>query len=314
MNILVADDNVSFRTWLERTLTGWGYEVVASADGQEAWQRLREVNGPRLALLDWMMPGLDGVDICRAIRLRAAAPYVYVILITARADPQDLVGGLEAGADDYLVKPVDLHELRARLRVGRRILDLQEQLLAAHEVLRHQATHDPLTGLWNRTVILDRLERELARCRREGKVVGVLMVDVDHFKGLNDAHGHPAGDAALREISRRLTAGIRPYDSVGRYGGEEFLLVLPECDPTAVAHLGERLREVVAATRLDLPEGLISVTISVGGAASGAADGDSVESLVRAADAALYRAKRAGRDRVEMAPAAAGQPPQPLPG
>jgi diguanylate cyclase (GGDEF)-like protein len=305
MKILIADDNAPFRASLQLILGQWGYEVVSAADGAEAWRRLQEQDGPRLAVLDWVMPGLDGVQVCREVRRRAGLRYVYVILLTGRADPQDLVGGLEAGADDYLVKPVDVYELRARLRTGRRILDLQEQLLAAHEVLRHQATHDPLTGLWNRAVTLDRLERELARCRREGKAVGVLMIDADHFKALNDAHGHLAGDAALREISRRLTLGVRPYDTVGRYGGEEFLLVLPDCDATTLSHLGERLRHAIAAAPLDLPEGLVGVTISVGGAASGAADGGDAAALVRAADAALYRAKRGGRDRVEMAPAGA---------
>jgi two-component system cell cycle response regulator len=314
MKILIADDDLSFRLWLERTLARWGYDAVPVADGREAWQRLQEEDGPRLALLDWMMPGLEGLQICREVRKRGSTPYVYLILVTARANQQDLVGGLEAGADDYLIKPVDVHELQARLHTARRILDLQEQLLAAHEVLRHQATHDPLTGLWNRTVILDRLDRELARSRREGKAVGVLMVDVDHFKVVNDTHGHPAGDAALREIGRRLVAGIRPYDTVGRYGGEEFLLVMPECDATVLAQLAERLRLAIAVTPLNLVEGLIGITISVGGAASGLADGTDVASLVRAADAALYRAKRAGRNRVELASSVAGAAPVPAPG
>jgi diguanylate cyclase (GGDEF)-like protein len=307
MKVLVADDNPTFRTWLEQTLGGWGYEVIAVADGRAASEHLRAEGGPLLAVLDWVMPGMDGIEICREVRKRLSTPYVYMLLITARSEQEDLIGGLAAGADDYLVKPVDLPELKARLRTGRRILELQEQLLAAHEVLRHQATHDPLTGLWNRAVILDLLDRELARCRRDGKAAGVLMIDVDHFKQLNDTHGHLAGDAALREISRRLVTGIRPYDMVGRYGGEEFLMLLPECDTEVVSHLAERLRQVIAGTPLDLPEGPVRATISVGGAAADLPDRVDSTSLVRAADAALYRAKRNGRNRVEMAPSAAGE-------
>jgi diguanylate cyclase (GGDEF)-like protein len=302
MKILIAEDNADFRFGLQHVLSGWGYEVIAVAHGVAAWQQLQEPGGPKLALLDWLMPRLDGPDVCREVRRRPAGPYIYLILLTARADRQDIILGLEAGADEYLIKPVDLYELRARLRTGRRIIELQEQLLAAQEALRHEASHDHLTGLWTRAVILDRLGRELARCRREGKAVGVLMVDVDHFKRINDTHGHPAGDAVLQEVSRRLAAAVRPYDGLGRYGGEEFLLVLPECDTVRTAHLGGRLRQAVAAAPLGLPAGAIRVTISVGGAATAAPERTDAAGLVRAADAALYRAKGGGRNRVEMAP------------
>jgi two-component system, cell cycle response regulator len=301
MKILVAEDNADFRFGLQHVLKGWGFEVVPVADGVDAWRRLREPDGPRIALLDWLMPGLDGPGVCREVRRRPAGPYIYLILLTGRADQQDIILGLEAGADEYLVKPVDLYELRARLRTGRRIIDLQEQLLAAQEALRHEASHDPLTGLWNRAATLDRLERELARGRREAKAVGALMVDVDHFKRINDTHGHPTGDAVLCELSRRLPGAVRPYDTVGRYGGEEFLVVLPECDAVRTAQLGERLRQAVDATPLDLPDGAIRVTISVGGAATGPPERADAVGLVRAADAALYRAKGGGRNRVEMA-------------
>jgi diguanylate cyclase (GGDEF)-like protein len=306
MKVLIAEDNADFRFALQHVLRGWGYEVVPVSDGLTAWQRLQEPGAPKLALLDWLMPGLDGPDVCREVRSRPASPYVYLILLTGRGDQADIILGLEAGADEYLVKPVDLVELRARLRTGQRIVDLQEQLLAAQEALRHEASHDPLTGLWNRAVTLDRLERELARCRREAKAVGVLMVDVDHFKRINDGYGHPAGDAVLREVSRRLAAAVRPYDTVGRYGGEEFLLVLSECDAAQTADLGERLRQTVAAPPVDLPDGPVEVTISVGGAATGEPGRADGAGLVRAADAALYRAKGGGRNRVEMAPAGPG--------
>jgi diguanylate cyclase (GGDEF)-like protein len=300
MRLMLADDNDTFRRFLGDTLAGWGYEITAVADGLAAWQVLQDPDPPRLAILDWVMPGLDGPALCRRLRQGAAAPYTYLLLLTARADKEDLLDGLEAGADDYLVKPVDPHELKARLRTGRRILDLQAQLLAAQEALRHQATHDPLTGLWNRAAVLEALGRELARGRREGQAVGLLLADVDHFKAINDAHGHPAGDAVLRAVARRLAAALRPYDALGRYGGEEFLVVLPDCDTDRTLHLAERLRQAVKEAPVGADGVRVGVTVSVGGAASDAVCPAEAEALLRAADAALYRAKRAGRDRAEV--------------
>jgi diguanylate cyclase (GGDEF)-like protein len=288
MKILVADDNFACREALAQVLSPWGYVPVAAPDGPTAWQLLQGEEAPRLALIDWQMPGLDGVEICRWLRGQPERHYTYVLLLTARADKEDLLAALEAGADDYLVKPVDPAELRARLLTGRRVLDLQERLLAAQRALAYQAMRDPLTGLLNRGAALDALERELARGWREGKPVGVLLADLDHFKHINDTHGHLAGDAVL-------------YDVVGRYGGEEFLVVLPECDLDHGAELGERLRQCVGATAAAVPEGRLSVTASVGVAASQVSRRVEAEALLRAADAALYRAKRAGRNRVERA-------------
>jgi diguanylate cyclase (GGDEF)-like protein len=309
MRILVADDNLAFREQLAEALGRWGYEVLVADDGLTAWRILQEADAPTLALLDWMMPGMDGAHICEEVRRRPGGRYRYLILLTARADKSDVIGGLEAGADDYLVKPLDAPELKARLRAGRRILELQEQLLAAQESLRHQATHDPLTGLLNRAAILEALDRELARAGREGKPVGVLLADVDHFKAINDTYGHPAGDAVLREVGRRLGASLRPYDALGRYGGEEFLTVLPECDAEGLGRLGERLRQCVGEAAFSLPGEFVPVTLSLGGAA-GTHDADA---LLRAADGALYRAKRAGRNRVELGGAPAANRPGPAP-
>lgn len=297
MRILVADDNSAFRQQLTDSLARWGYEVQVAADGLTAWRMLQAADAPTLALLDWMMPGMDGLRICEEVRRQPGGRYRYLILMTARADKSDVISGLEAGADDYLIKPLDEHELRARLRAGRRILELQEQLLAAQESLRHQATHDPLTGLLNRGAIVEALGRELARAHREGKPVGVLLADVDRFKAINDTWGHPAGDAVLREVGRRMAASLRPYDALGRYGGEEFLAVLPECDAAALGRLAERLRHCVGEAPVGLPGEFVPVTLSLGGAA-GVRDADE---LLREADAALYRAKRAGRNRVELA-------------
>jgi diguanylate cyclase (GGDEF)-like protein len=301
MRILLAEDNATFRQMLQDALARWGYEVTVAADGLAAWQALQGPDAPRLAVLDWVMPGLDGLQLCRLLRQQPATPYTYLLLLTARADREDIVGGLEAGADDYLVKPIDVQELRARLRTGRRILDLQQRLLEAHEGLRHQATHDPLTGVWNRAAVLDSLDRELARGRREGRPVGLVLADVDHFKRVNDSYGHPAGDAVLREVARRLGHALRPYDTLGRYGGEEFLVVLPDCDAAGTLHLAERLRQVVRESAVDVPDGMIPVTVSLGAASSSPGGPADAPALIWAADRALYRAKGLGRDRAEGA-------------
>src|ERR1700730_5748514 len=199
MRILAAEDNPVFQSVLRGMLTKWGYEVVLACDGNQALSALQVECPPRLAILDWMMPGLDGVEVCRRLRAANREPYIYVLLLTARTDSQDLVEGMEAGADDYLTKPFNATELRARLRAGRRIVELQEELMLAREALRQQATHDGLTGLLNRSAILEVLHNELARAQRESQPLSLLMVDLDHFKQVNDEFGHLAGDAVLRE-------------------------------------------------------------------------------------------------------------------
>lgn len=298
MKALVAEDQFSLRHWLSDCLTDWGYEVVAAADGHVAWKLLQGPDAPRLAILDWMMPGIDGLEICERVRRCPGGSYVYLILLTGRSDQQDLLSGLEAGANEYLVKPVDERELRVRLHTARRILDLQEQLVAAHETQRYAATHDALTGLWNRSAVLDALDREVARANRGGPGVGVLLADIDHFKSVNDTHGHLAGDAVLREVSRRLGQGLRPYDTLGRYGGEEFLAVLPGCDPGSAGGLAERLRRQVGAGPVSLVDGNLPVNASFGATASHPGRPTTSHALLHAADQALYRAKRSGRNRV----------------
>jgi two-component system, cell cycle response regulator len=297
MKILAAEDNPVFQTTLRSILTKWGYEVILVGDGNQAWSVLQADGGPRLAILDWMMPGLDGPEVCRRLRAANREPYVYVLLLTARAESQDLVEGMEAGADDYLTKPLRVPELRARLRAGRRIVELQEELMLAREALRQQATHDGLTGLLNRSAILEVLHNELARAQRESQPLSLLMVDLDHFKQVNDEFGHLAGDAVLREASSRMRAVVRRYDSVGRYGGEEFLVVLPGCDSAAAAAQAERLRLSLSAASFVFGTGTCPLTGSVGYVCStDVPDGDA-ESLIRLADDALYAAKNLGRNR-----------------
>jgi diguanylate cyclase (GGDEF)-like protein len=295
MRVLIADDSLLSRRLLEGTLRGWGYDVVVAADGTEAWNVLGSENPPPLAVLDWMMPGVTGPELCRRVRARATEPYTYILLLTSRNDKDDVVEGMDSGADDYITKPFDKHELKVRLRAGTRIVDLQQQLVTAREALRIQATRDYLTQLWNRSSILDILHRELDRSERDGTPVGVVVADLDHFKTINDTHGHFAGDAALQETARRMQMATRSYDSVGRYGGEEFLIVLPGADEEGMRVMCERMRHAIAAKPVLALEAALNVTCSFG-CASGLGGQATAESLIRAADEGLYRAKRAGRN------------------
>lgn len=298
--VLVAEDDPVSRRMVESLLRKWHYDVLTVADGQDGWRALRAQDGPRLALLDWMLPGVEGIEICRMLRQDGSRPYIYILLLTAMSLKKNLVTALEAGADDYLVKPFDAAELRARLHVGRRILKAQDELIAAREALLFQATHDPLTGLWNHGEVLRVLEQELARAGRARHSVAVFMIDLDHFKTINDRYGHVAGDAVLCEVSHRLTDCVRPYDSVGRYGGEEFLVVVPDIDGEAAGDLACRIQESIAKRPLVSVGGPIMVTASIGVAVNQVGVWRSPMGMVRAADIALYRAKERGRNRVEL--------------
>ena len=293
MRILIADDDPTTLLLLESALKDWGYEVVSVRDGNAAWDILRSVDSPPLALLDWMMPGLSGIELCRKVRHESESPFTYLVLLTGKTRTHDVVQGMESGADDYLSKPFEEQELKVRLRAGKRIVDL-------HEALRIHATRDALTGTWNRRMILEILGRECARAARESTAVGVIMADIDHFKRINDTLGHLGGDAALNALSRRISVSLRPFDSVGRYGGEEFLLVLPGCDLTATLNAAERIRHVIADAGVVTPMGIIPVTVSFGAAAGQGRDLEA-DALIRSADDALYRAKQGGRNRVEAA-------------
>ncbi len=301
MKLLIAEDDPVSRRLLEATLTKWGYEVTVCTNGAEALEALKQEDAPRLAILDWMMPEIDGVQVCREVRKLGEEPYIYILLLTAKSQKEDLVEGLDAEADDYLTKPFDPHELRARVRSGFRILELQANLIAAREELRKQATHDPLTGLWHHSAILNILRRELSRSKRENTPFCVLMLDIDHFKRFNDTYGHQKGDLVLREIAESMREIIREYDTLGRYGGEEFLIVLPVCDGEQGVAAAERLRKHVASKSIDTPGGPVHVTVSVGVAANQQHGKLEANVLIRAADLALYRAKDAGRNRTELA-------------
>lgn len=304
MRVLIADDSLVMRRLLQATLESWGYDVQTASDGAEAWSILQAGDAPQIAILDWIMPVFTGLEICRLLRRRQESSYTYVILLTSKSQREDIVEGMGAGADDYVVKPFDKHELEVRLRAGRRIVELQNELIQTQEALRVQALRDVLTGCWNRRAILDILERELLRARREQSSVGVVLADLDHFKTTNDRWGHAAGDAVLQEAARRLEAGIRPYDALGRYGGEELLIVLPGCNEHASLTLATRLAASLREEPVQFNELNIPLSASFGVSSAPPASAVSVEELLKAADDALYEAKRLGRDRAVYAPAA----------
>jgi len=299
--MLIADDEAMSRRLLQKTLERAGYEVTVTENGHQAAEQLCRLDGPRLALLDWIMPGLDGPGVCREVRKRQVNSYVYMVLLTSKETKEDVVTGLESGADDYLTKPFDPEELKARLRTGLRILDLEDRLIEAREHMRFKATHDHLTGLWNRGVILDLLGRELARSRRENVSTAILLCDVDHFKNVNDSYGHLAGDEVLKETARRIASSVRSYDYVGRFGGEEFLVVLNNCDPAFSFARAEEIRRTIAQPPMETSSGPVAITMSLGLLRSHEWGFRPVEELLQEVDKALYAAKGAGRNCVKLA-------------
>jgi two-component system, cell cycle response regulator len=299
MRILIADDDPVSRRLLEGTLVRMGHSVVAVPDGTAAIKGLMAPDGPRLAILDWMMPGIDGLGVCREIRAKSK-PYIYIILLTARDKREDMLVALDAEVDDFLTKPLDQVELRVRLRSGARVLDLQEHLLETQKLLHHQAMHDHLTGLGNRRMILEELASELARASREHRALSIAIGDLDRFKQINDTLGHATGDMVLQAAAKRLLTVLRSYDAVGRLGGEEFLLLLPGCDQAEALEIAERARLAINGEPIAGPSGPISTSMSLGVACRKPGDTTEAVSLVEAADLALYRAKAGGRNRVSL--------------
>jgi two-component system cell cycle response regulator len=297
MKILIADDSATSLAMLRKSVAKWGYEVVTAENGKDAWEILAQPDPPPLAILDWVMPYMTGPEVCRKVRETLREPYTYILLLTSKNSKGETVEGLESGADDYIVKPFDQHELQGRLRTGRRIIDLQLNLMQAREELRERANKDVLTMLPNRAAIATALEQEISRCHRDRRSVGVILLDLDHFKRVNDTYGHFAGDAVLRETAVRLRASTRPYDQVGRYGGEEFLVVLPNCDLEDATHQAERMRQLLIGTPM-LVDGIeLSVSASFGVTVSDGSE-RSPDVFVRVADEALYQAKASGRNCV----------------
>ncbi|MDZ4860213.1 MAG: diguanylate cyclase [Candidatus Hydrogenedentes bacterium] len=298
MQILIAEDDAVSRRILEAYLRKWGHTVIVTQNGAEAWEHLQRRDAPRLALLDWMMPEMDGVQVCRNVRDRDDASFTYLILLTAKSETDDIVMALDAGADDYLVKPYNASELRSRIGAGERIVRLHEELKKANAELVRLAQTDFLTQVFNRSAIVQRLSEELARAARAATSVAVYMLDVDHFKQVNDTHGHAAGDQVLVEVAKRLREQCRPYDATGRYGGEEFVVIAPGPPQNEMDAVGERIRAAIAAAPIKTDGGEINVTVSIGGAWAPPGFTAHVDSVFKYADELLYQAKHAGRDCV----------------
>ncbi len=299
MNILIAEDDLTARSVLAAVLKKQGHEVTATVNGAEAWQAMQQPDAPQLAILDWMMPEMDGPEVVYRIRALPTDRPPYIIMLTAKGEKADIIAGLDAGANDYLAKPFDSGELRARVEVGRRMVEMRDALIKSREILAHQATHDPLTGLLNRRAILDRLREELVRAGRYGDLLAVGMCDIDHFKQVNDAHGHQTGDDVLCGLAQILSESLRGYDSVGRMGGEEFLVITPKKAGMDCISVFGRLCVRVAENKITTRSGVLSVTVSIGVAIAVAAG--TVDEILGAADTALYRAKDQGRNRVVCA-------------
>lgn len=292
MKILIAEDDTTSRLLFGATLRKLGYAVTAVENGRKAWDAWKQ-NEYSLLISDWMMPDIDGLELCKMIRAEPSLQYTYIILLTALDGKGSYLEGMDAGADDFITKPFDEEQLAARLRVA-------ERILALHKQLHMQATHDRLTGVWNRAAVMDCLERELERAARQGHCLGIVLADLDHFKRINDTYGHPAGDMVLREAVRRMRLALRPYDRIGRYGGEEFLIAAPGCTLSEAIALAERIRDSISAGPVDSHSGAIHMTASLGVAVGGDRAGEDAGTLIAAADEALYRAKKAGRNRVEF--------------
>jgi two-component system cell cycle response regulator len=298
LRVLVAEDEPVSRHRLQVSLSGWGYHVTCVSDGEAALVEMARPDHPSLIVLDWSMPKVDGLQVCRTVRDLITDRYVYIILVTSHDSEDSVVAGFDAGADDYVTKPFNNRELQARVRSGARIVQLQHQLIAAREQLREKAMHDPLTGLLTRGAFFEIHERELLRARRTDTPMSLIMADLDHFKQINDRYGHLAGDDVLREAARRLSATLRRSDAMGRYGGEEFIALATGCRLADALPLAERFRQSINAAPFETSAGTLRVTTSVGVASTD--DVGDAARLLKAADDALYRAKAGGRNRVEV--------------
>jgi len=296
MKILIAEDDAISCRALEENLKEWGYDVVVARDGREAWDLARK-NDIRLAILDWNMPAIDGIELSRKIRKayeKEDAKYIYIILLTGRGAQEDIIHGLSTGADDYITKPYSFVELKYRIQNGERIIQNEDRRIRL-------ASLDNLTRLWNRNRIFEFLESELKRGEREGTYTGVIMIDIDHFKRVNDEYGHLVGDRVLVEVAKRLKNAVRPYDRIGRYGGDEMLVVLPRCGNEEARRIAARLYTSIAGEMIPTDTGPLRINISIGCVSNESFPAASKMQLIQASDKALLSAKKKGRDRIILA-------------
>jgi len=303
MKFLIVEDDTVSRLILKKTLEKEGYDVIAAEDGEKGLKTFKEKKDEiYLAVIDWMMPKISGLELCKRIRKIKTDHYTYIIFLSAKGEKNDIVTGLEAGADDYLTKPFDPEELVTRVKVGLRVIELEKALKDVYRELEKIAIIDALTGILNRRALLDRVKQELHRSAREGSSLCLIMVDIDHFKKINDTYGHPVGDVVLKEIAARLKKQLRPYDIIGRYGGEEFMIAISKADKEIGKTIAERLRLAICDRPFETDDKKINVSISLGLACIKPQLGDQIdellEKILKSADFALYRAKENGRNQV----------------
>ena len=302
MQILIADDDLTSRTILGSLFKKWGYDLLIVNDAQDAWQVLLQPDAPTLLVLDWMMPGMDGVELIQRVRKQFIEQPPYIILITARAMKGDIITVLEAGANDYIKKPFEPEELFARIRVGQRSLELQQSNDESKKLLARLALYDGLTGILNRRGILEQLARELSRAKRAGESgersngVSIGFFDLDHFKRINDQYGHQVGDEVLKGVADLVSSRLRSYDFFGRLGGDEFLVIAPDSDREKSKYLFQRLLTSVTETRIKTTAGELPITLSMG-VVSVELDME-LEEIMDNADKAMYRAKQKGGNQV----------------
>ncbi len=292
--LVAAQPSVATRSLID-WLREWGHQVDFVEDGMKAWDALQQQRPPELVIVDGNRPKMDGVEMCRRLRTGPRDYYHYILMMTGRNGTQEAVRALEAGADDCLTSPLEKAEVRARITAANRIIALQEKLITAREGLRDQAAKDGLTGQWNRVAFLELFQRELDRASRSNGSTGLLLLDLDHFKSVNDTYGHLVGDMVLKETAQRLRKSVRSFDSVGRYGGDEFFIALPNCDGSQIRRRAERIRLALASQPIRIGNAEIRVTVSIG-AVTAAAPERTISDVMAAADAALYKAKGAGRN------------------
>jgi len=292
IRILIADDKSVNRHMLKNMIHEMGMESIEAQDGEEAWEILQRDDAPQIILLDWVMPKLSGLEVCRRICLDRlqASKYSYVILVTSKDKDEEITAGFLAGADDYITRPFNGNELRMRLRVGVRIVQMQDDLLR----LLHW---DTLTNALNRRAVLERLATEIKRSTRVNSPLSIAMLDIDHFKEINDTHGHLIGDRVLTEVVTRILNSLRSYDLIGRYGGDEFILIFPNTTGQDAHTLCDRIHDSFSQNPLVADQLKLFITVSVGVVSSGTTPYLS-DDLIRFADDALYKAKRSGRNQV----------------
>ncbi|MCP3676738.1 MAG: diguanylate cyclase [Deltaproteobacteria bacterium] len=301
MKVLIAEDDNTTRRMVSAVVRKWGYEVVPACDGREAWKILKAPDAPHMAILDWMMPEMDGPELCRRVRGREKSKkeYTFLILLTAKGDTESIITGMECGADDYVTKPYNPQELKCRLGAGKRIIELQLQLLAAEEELKLLSRTDSLTGIFNRRAIFEQIEHEISRVKRENSNLTISALDIDYFKKVNDTYGHSAGDTVLRECAKQITSRLRSYDTFGRIGGEEFLLLFPGVGANEAVGVTERIRSAIESMDIVVNGNHIRITASQG-IATWDTNSD-IDHFIAIADGALYKAKENGRNRIEHA-------------